>query len=584
MNVNWLRRAGARLFLAGALPLAGCANLVDFTGKTQQTRILTPDTVQGEHPPSFLEDVTRISERNSPADQGARRLRGGQRQAPRDYARHPVDCNSTADQYTFFCTQKASESIPTDAEKAKTYLAAGLTLSNEVCNGWFNHLLATQVALRQSSDMISTVGSVTQAIMGFSQTPSEQIGLTASLFGSAKSAVDNLQANYIVSTDLTTVAAAVREYRGAYAREIDQAQTTWNYYTARRVIMAYDNTCSALFVRKFVSARVSGERGDAETNPLLEAAINAFAAEWSKYFTVEVTPAQLVDIYAYAVLKDVPSPVRENLRTSLEKEGLADPATGLKFKAGVTANDLANGLVRSNIDAALKVRATARVDLIREQLAADAKAKADAAAGKSATELQARNDHVASVKARQEREALDIDAQQKLLEARQDEARKQADLVEAKKKLAKAEAELSQARSDLDKARQADAAGSTAETVAAAEAAKKNVETAEVSKAQEEVAVSSADLAYNQAVGRRQAAVATAEKTKTEFSQAKAAEDAAQLKLTQAQAAAGAAKADSDAASQSAIAAKAPSARLNELSAVTPIGPTGRPLDVPPAP
>mgnify|MGYP006171868145 CR=1 FL=1 len=52
-----------------------------------------------------------------------------------------------------------------------------------------------------------------------------------------------------------TVSAAVRDYRALYTQNITSATNDWTYYSARRVIMAYDDTCSSLSVRRFARIR-----------------------------------------------------------------------------------------------------------------------------------------------------------------------------------------------------------------------------------------------------------------------------------------------------------------------------------------
>ena len=242
--MNWR----ATLALAATLGLSGCATLVENVSGTQDSRVLNPDGVQGNRGQSST------TGRSSPANPAAAdRLRG---------ATPDMTCAGGAKgtRFAFFCRQQAAERDGSSPEDARQYLAAGLTLSNELCDAWFTRLQVTQVTLRQTSDVISSVGSVTAAIMGFTQTPSKTIGLTASLFGAAKQANDNLAANYIVAADLTSVASAVREYRALYAQQIDQSQATWNYYTARRVIMAYDNTCAGSSMRGSRAARATTAR------------------------------------------------------------------------------------------------------------------------------------------------------------------------------------------------------------------------------------------------------------------------------------------------------------------------------------
>lgn len=543
-------RAVARALVIASLPLAGCANLVEFTGKTQDTGILTPNTVQGERPPTFLERATGINDERNPELRGARRLRGGAKDEVRNYLQQPVDCaENSQDRYTFFCAQRAAESKPSDPDRAKSYLAAGLTLSNEVCSNWFNHLLVTQVSLRQSADMISTVGSLTAAILGFTQTPPEVTGLTASVFGTTKSAVDNLASNYIVATDLTTVSAALREYRGLYAREIDASPTVWNYYTARRVIMAYDNTCSALFVRKFVNARVSGAKGDNETNPLLESAISGFADDGDKYFDKKITPAQLVDIYAVTIMNDTPQPVRDVLVKGLEKEQLINADGTVKFKAGVESKDFAAALVRANIDVALRTRATLRVDTIRQQLAGAVK------------------DKEALIEAKQAIALTEEGAYQKLNATFLDKQRLENEAIGQRESVAKPAA--AQAQTRVDKAE-------TAIANLAADASPEDVEKAKSERTEARAALTTANIDLGKAEANVATAHAATEAARIEATAAKGKRDKANDDVTLAR--------NDRAAAEETAGGVSQSGSVSALRDITPLGATGRPLDTPPAP
>lgn len=589
MGKSFQRRVAAHVFVAVSLGLGGCASVVETVGSSQDTRVLNPDTVQGERQSSWIEKATGQAPegrlKGSPSDRSARRFRGEELDQ---------NCDDQANRFKFFCAQRASEGTVEAPEEAKRYLAAGLTLSNELCDAWFNQLQVTQITLRQGSDMISTVGSVTAAILGFTQTPPETIGLTASVFGSAKQSVDSLAANYIVATDLTTVASAVREYRALYARDIDQAQAPWNYYTARRVIMAYDNTCSALFVRKFVNARVSGSKGDSETQPLLDAAVNAFAGEWEKYFRKQITVGELIDIYAYAILPDTPQPVRDKLAAGLRDQDLLDDE-GIKFKktgtTPVTAATLSNALFRANIDATIKARATARVDALRGQLAAEATEKAkkekeqkEVADGAAAIAEGAKSDADSAARAATEQETKAA--------ALRDTARKAAtQLADARTEKAAAEQTVTNETAKLAAAQSAQSPGAAAELVAQA---KKDEETADaaIQKAQEALKTE-----FN--AGEMKKLEDRAETTEKEAS--KAEDEGRSLRANAVRLGNVAAKLESDATredkaleaaqSEAAAANRAATgsqgqsvADLRALSTVTPLGPSGRPLDAPPTP
>ncbi len=271
------------------------------------------------------------------------------------------------DAFKFFCLQQKAEEEETktdpDPKVMVKYVSAGITLSNELCDAWFQRLGVAQVTLRQTSDAISSAGSLTQAIMAFAKSNTRSMGLTASVFGVSKQTVDTLAANYIVAVDLTSVATAVREYRGLYAQKILQTPTAWNYYSARSVIMAYDNTCSALSVKQFINTRVSGD-GGADVDKLTDAAINRFLDDTGGFFGATLTAAQLVDVYAYLFVPEASADIRQKLLADLP-DALKDDK-GVKFKPGGKGQGAFKmELAYDNIDQALMARALARVEQLK---------------------------------------------------------------------------------------------------------------------------------------------------------------------------------------------------------------------------
>lgn len=353
-------RATALLALAAMLS-QGCASIVTEVAELQDTSILNPDTVQGE----------RGSRR-------ARAVGGGRRPNGADASSHlrgsDPDCLASAGggasppAWTFYCRQQKSAQVSDDKDKARIYLSAGITLSNELCDAWFTRLQVAQVTLRQTSDAISAVGTLTSAIQGFTNVSTETMGLTATIFGVAKQSNDQVAANYLVSADISAVAAAVKDYRALYAQEIDEANGVWNYYTARRVIMAYDNTCSAVAVKRFVNARVADEDEADTIDTLFDAAVASFAADWDKYFEKQTSVAQLVDIYAYLYTSNAEGPVREALARQLQDEGFVE-GTAVRFKAPMNEVAFRNALVRANVESRLKSLAEARVSTVKSGLA-----------------------------------------------------------------------------------------------------------------------------------------------------------------------------------------------------------------------
>jgi hypothetical protein len=297
--------------IAISVGLSGCAQTVNGLASNQGQHGLNPDTVQQHNhaPKSLVKELSPTSLWETPIDPAkpANDLRGT---SPKD------EC--TGDASTFCKVQLKSSADHHNSSYARDYLLVGITLSNELCDVWFNKLYTTQITFKQTSDIISATGSLSAAILGYSRADSRVSGLTASVFGVGKQITDSVVANYVIAPDLTSVAVAVREYRSLYAAKLESAETEWNYYTARRAIMAYDNSCSALSVKRFINARISGTQPEESPQPLLELATSKLLVEWKDKFKVPVnTIADLVDVYAYLTVAD--DPVNSALKEDAKK-------------------------------------------------------------------------------------------------------------------------------------------------------------------------------------------------------------------------------------------------------------------------
>ncbi len=357
-------RVKSRLLVSSAavlsLNLGGCASLMEDLARSQNTSALNPSTVQAARTSVRSQNETKkLNDMNAPAD----KMRGE--------AQNPCE----ADQFSFLCIQENSSLHFGDEKIAKRYLYSGIALSNELCNNWFDNLYVTNVTLTQSSDFISSTGSLTSAILGFSRAKSKDIGLIASVFGFAKESNDSLIANYIVATDLTTLAAAINEYRAGYAQQLENTDTPWNYYTARRAIMAYDNSCSALAVKRFVNFRVSGNKPTEAAQPMFEQTLKQFIKEWAGNFETAPKAEIMPDIYAYLYLKDAASPaVFERLETSLKA---TYPDLSKLIKVPESADSLRMALMRSSLDAYLERLGRLRLSTIVSAMKAEEAKKAD---------------------------------------------------------------------------------------------------------------------------------------------------------------------------------------------------------------
>ena len=355
-----MRKLDAVLLAVITMGMTGCGSMIEKVSRLENSGILNPDSVQGDRTRS--KDILKKAH---PSEQGAIALRGGRSIEAFKEQNLSTYPDSACERGTFFCEQYLSQQNPGNSSQARTYIEAGLTLSNELCQAWFTRLGVAQATLRQSSDTISATGSLSAAILAFSEAPSKVAGLTASTFGVGKQLTDALNANYIVSVDLTAVSAAVRDYRATYAQQVGASTEPWTYYSARRVIMAYDDTCSSLSVRRFVNRRVEGDTKGPVAEPLLEATIDTFAREAKTLFGREVTRDDLGDIYAYLFIADAPESLRTRIRDTLTERGLM-AGDKVKFaKEGsrqFDEGDFLGRLIRSNIDGYVRNIATDRLN------------------------------------------------------------------------------------------------------------------------------------------------------------------------------------------------------------------------------
>jgi hypothetical protein len=330
--------------IAVSVGLSGCAQTVNGIASNQGQHGINPDSVQQPNhaPKSLVKELSPTSLWETPIDPAkpANELRGDGNPNSRNKGVNTCGPNKN----TFCELQERSRIKDDDPIIARNYLLVGITLSNELCDVWFNKLYSSQITFRQTSDIISATGSLSAAILGYSRADSRVSGLTASVFGVGKQITDSVVANYVIAPDLTSVAVAVREYRSLYATKLESAQTEWNYYTARRAIMAYDNSCSALSVKRFINARISGTQPEESPQPLLELATSKLLVEWKDKFKVPVnTVADLVDVYAYLTVAD-------DSANSVLKEDAKKLAPDLVlFKEGHDLPELVSKLREANI-------------------------------------------------------------------------------------------------------------------------------------------------------------------------------------------------------------------------------------------
>lgn len=331
--------------------LNGCASTIDAVSDSQDSRILNADSVQG---PRDDRGPVKTFERRiglepcHPEDQEASRLRDGTLGTTSKACSTYKPASNSLPPNSFFGLQVKSEQAAGETGAARQYLAAGIALSNEVCRIWFSDLGRAHTTLRETSDTVSGVGTLTAVLLDVTRVARPGATLAASIFGFTKSSIDNLDANYIVAADLPTVKDAVERHRGKYAKEIEQYSGDWNYYTARRVIMAYDNTCSTLAVSQFIKTKIAGGSVAGAAVAANADLTQALAADVQKIISghPDLTNDALVNLYAYYVTLGpnddlaVKNEIFNNLKMQLPSGAIDDAKKDVKF-VDPTRNDAA---------------------------------------------------------------------------------------------------------------------------------------------------------------------------------------------------------------------------------------------------
>ncbi len=261
----------------------------------------------------------------------------------------------------FFKLQYDSSDAPTDSAKAIAYLNSGVSMSNYMCERWFHQLGASSVTLNQTGDTLSALGSLTTVIMGAAETSPKTLGLVGGLFGFGKASLDSVEANYILSADLAEVHRSVTNYRATYAASI-LVGNTYDFQSALQTLTAYDNTCSQLGVKTFITRQVaSGSEQKPVKNPESEfedQALKTFAAKYaSQVFAKKPDGTDIVPLYAYLVLASADQ--KKTLAAGAVKPFLTDGTTDIAFADKQSAQTFQSMLSKRGVLGLVSARAEA---------------------------------------------------------------------------------------------------------------------------------------------------------------------------------------------------------------------------------
>ena len=392
--------------LAISLGLSGCAPLVRILAEQQDGQMIDPQSVQT--PAKDLE--AKLLPKRPNSDEAATIMRGKLSiESKKDYLQNynskevsyekRMEKNSEGKEEetykeienpqknTFLCAQYISSIKTTDPLLANEYLKLGLNLSNELCDNWFRKMNVTTITLNQTSDLISSTGTLATAMLNMTRVNAAAIGGTNSLFVFLKTSADSVAANYVVTVDLPSVSAAVRDYRAQYYNEILTTPKIWDYYQARNAVMTYDNTCSALAVKRFVNSRVLNEKPAKPTNlePMSENILDRFVME-QKIFSIEpgqnLKKSDLIYIYGTLYLDTGKTDSEFNKDATKRFKELFGTDGKVKFittKDNFTydRNYLKNTLIIANIDSYLASKTNEKItelNLIQAEKPANTKA------------------------------------------------------------------------------------------------------------------------------------------------------------------------------------------------------------------
>jgi len=232
-----------------------------------------------------------------------------------DRTRNGTDVGAISPEGAFFTVQRQSSAAPQDSDKALQYLWTGITVSNFMCQRWFTELGADAVTLRQTSDALSATGSLVTVMAGALDSSPRSLAAAGGLFGIGKQSLDAITANYIFSPDLAAVQRSLNAYRTIYAKSLLALPGGYNFASATDALTTYDNTCSQLGVKTFVTQQVTKENNTPSVSEQLNKdALRSFATKYAKKFFSkgDLTADEIVPLYSLLYL----SPTSEQATTA----------------------------------------------------------------------------------------------------------------------------------------------------------------------------------------------------------------------------------------------------------------------------
>ncbi len=290
---------------------------------------------------------------------------------------------------TFFGVMNASASATnkspgTEASQkhAKVYLRAGIALSNDLCRQFFRKLIHVQSTVNADRDLLSNVGALTALITGLAEVDSKIVGGIGGAFGFLEDTINSEQANFLVAAELSVVQDAIAKDRKLRADLLVAPAKTYDFYSARDALIAYDDTCSQGAIKRFVLETVATgkdirlnrikKKRDQLQDQTGQRVVEAAAVGISDL--IEGGPILSNDdvLFLYAVLYR-PSILTEEIRGALVQRlteiNVLNASGQLVLRGGSRASDLRDVLMRANTSGLLDAAVGEYVENTKKTLA-----------------------------------------------------------------------------------------------------------------------------------------------------------------------------------------------------------------------
>jgi len=242
------------LVLFVALALAGCSAIPSHQNPYQPYDALLDNTLADPYVPADADG--KVSEEAAAARDSAtpsnRVLQGYRSKAGSSGKAQPKEL-PLKERFQWLEEKRyAAYFDPTNQEKIRAYLEAGMTFCSEACRDYFYRLEYTNRRRSHAQRVSSLSGGLIAAGMGLAKSPADHIAAAAALFGYADANFSAYNEAFLVHADTDLVRKLVMQQQAALEREIyemltrdsgSEAERIGNVDRATRVLAVYNEQC-----------------------------------------------------------------------------------------------------------------------------------------------------------------------------------------------------------------------------------------------------------------------------------------------------------------------------------------------------